>query len=556
MIKPLSSGIFFFLLSSFVFSTAADQTKLNLSSDWHFIRTSDHVSTWKLKTDPQTIIVFQSHEKTNEIDWTNTDSSAFFQKFKKQKQQIFDMIGISEWTAFDHQWNKKKNHFELIIKGSYKNSGEDLVFFHEYHIFFKKSTHQILITSPNLELINTNKAQHSIDKIKQHLITHTKDFESSNLSLLNGIHTNFIINNTRTLLSFCVPTAHAYNNECKECLDQTTELTDAKNICQVLLNSPPCLKVPKDKKAHCNYTDQAQNTEFEQSSIWDYVRGCTTGVANSVTKVLRFTWNFMKSFMNDITGQQKSNTIKYKLTEYVNNVKLYLHTEFEKRYDRNKTGVGRAVSAIKAVGGTIGNMFFKSVFNMVFGGLKKMPCLNSRGKSESFCEFVSNAFMMSTNYISILAQGEHFLTVKQISTLDEIFDKVNTSLQKQNNISAQNFKQLTTAEDTLNKPLSKTQKQEIVYLSNTIKKTNPITDKTNEIDNKDISQNKNKGESTNRYTSPISRAEQALNRSLSTSQKRTLMQLSHARRDVAKRRLKRKGFKSHEIDKLFEVGVL
>jgi len=260
---------------------------------------------------------------------------------------------------------------------------------------------------------------------------------------------------------------------------------------------------------------------------------------------------------------QDSHSIGYKLGEYVNNVKLYLHTEFEKRYDKNKKKVGRAVSAIKAVGGTVGHMIFGTVINLITSKFKKAKCLNRKGKSESVCEFISRTFMMSINYIDLLAHENKFFTAKQAVELHNVFTKISDTLVAKTNVSEKHFKKLEIVEETLERPLTKEQKQEVVRLSSPHNTDDPpsnsdTSNRTSEIKMKttrapvDTPTKK----PINRNISQIKSAEQVLNRSLRFSEKRALIKLTHARRNVAKRRLKRKGFKSYEIEKLFKAGVL
>ena len=466
----------------------AKESKLTLSDNWQFVRKSDQVSTWKLKAHPQTIAVFQSNNITEEINWEQIDPDTFFQKTKEHKQQMLDMIGISEWEATNYQWHKKNNHFELAIQGSYKNSSKEMVFFSELHLFSKKITHQILIASSNKNQMNKEDIQHFFSRVTQYLITSSRvtalranskfinikvtQYLITSSRVTGFLNTSFfdtiqaaVLNNTNKILSACIPTAYAFNPNCKNCTPKTNELADVQNVCEILINSPPCNTLPKNKRARCSHT-QIQNTQALQSdNMWDYVGSCTTGVSNSVRKVLEFTWNFMKSVWNNITGTEKSTSVRSKLSEYINNIRLYLHIEFEKRYDRTRKGFGRALSAIRAVGGTIGQMTFGTVFNALSSGIKRFRCSNRKAKVESFCEFVSDAFMMSTNYISVLSHGEKILTAKQIVDLHGMFDKVNQSLQAQNNISTEHFKTIESAEHALNRYLSKPQKKALTQVT-------------------------------------------------------------------------------------------
>ena len=119
-----------------------------LENPWRLVRQTNNVWVWKLAGTRDVIGTFQTQQRTSSINWRKVKSKAFFEKLTKEKQEMLAMIGISQWTVTSSRWVKKKDHYELQLRGSYRNAQNKKIKFHEVHLFYKDKTHQILIAHP------------------------------------------------------------------------------------------------------------------------------------------------------------------------------------------------------------------------------------------------------------------------------------------------------------------------------------------------------------------------------------------------------------------------
>ena len=123
---------------------------------WKFVRLADGVFTYKLEKDKNTVGVFHSQTAQNSVNWNKINPDTFFTKIIEDKNLLMTMIHIFDWTTNDRKWVKKGKGFELTMQGSYTDKKGEKIYFSEYHFYLPRTTHQILITSPNREFLNTN----------------------------------------------------------------------------------------------------------------------------------------------------------------------------------------------------------------------------------------------------------------------------------------------------------------------------------------------------------------------------------------------------------------
>ncbi len=133
---------------------------------WQLSRQTDNVWIWKHKDNSDVIGTLQSMAKVKPINWQKIKSTKFFKNLIKRKKRMLSLIGITDWKEKSHDWKKKKDYHELVIKGSYLNPKRERVQFIEHHLYFKNKTHQILLTFPKNKNLRFEIANQFIESIK------------------------------------------------------------------------------------------------------------------------------------------------------------------------------------------------------------------------------------------------------------------------------------------------------------------------------------------------------------------------------------------------------
>ncbi len=180
-----------------------------------------------------------------------------------------------------------------------------------------------------------------------------------------------------------VPTLHTYQSLCRRA-PHTKQVTQIGAICDIVLKSPICKKVPKEKRLDCR---RIKNKT--QVDAWDFLKGCAKGVFESVKTALNFIWEIMKWVWDNATDSEKRTETVEQASEYLNIVKLYLHTEFEKAYD-NTSSPFRTVKALKSMSGAMANLILKGLMDLASQKYQELGCLNYEAKSQVVCELASD----------------------------------------------------------------------------------------------------------------------------------------------------------------------
>ena len=136
-------------------------------SSWRLVRQDNNVWVWKLAGTREVIGTFQTKIRAKSIDWTKIKSKSFFLNLKREKQKMLSMIGITNWVVRNSQWRRKKDHYELTLIGSYKNAQNKRISFREVHLFYKRKTHQILLSYPSKTPIKRSIASQFVSKAKR-----------------------------------------------------------------------------------------------------------------------------------------------------------------------------------------------------------------------------------------------------------------------------------------------------------------------------------------------------------------------------------------------------
>ena len=139
----------------------------DMGSSWLGVREADGVSTYKLKESPKVIGTFHLQKQDKKLDWKELNSKDFFKKFVQRKKEWLSVINIWEWKAHQHRIKKRKDFMELSVSGSYKKVDEKLVFFKERQMFFSDQVYQILVISPEENLLKAKSVRSFFKKAQK-----------------------------------------------------------------------------------------------------------------------------------------------------------------------------------------------------------------------------------------------------------------------------------------------------------------------------------------------------------------------------------------------------
>lgn len=87
-----------------------------------------------------------------------------------------------------------------------------------------------------------------------------------------------------------LPTMHAYKQICNDNEASNFGLSgQLREICSIVVHSNLCQDVEKDYLLNCH----SINDEV-QVDLWEFLKGCTKGVLDSVKGMLEFIWDILK----------------------------------------------------------------------------------------------------------------------------------------------------------------------------------------------------------------------------------------------------------------------
>ena len=235
--------------------------------------------------------------------------------------------------------------------------------------------------------------------------------EFSTEQTIESLRSNQIINFT------LLPTVHAYRELCRDRNSGNEKLlNNLGEICSTVLGSGICKDVPADKRLECKNIES-----HPQLDLWDFLQGCAKGVFASVENFLGFIWDVMKWVWNNTTDSETRSATIEQATEYINIVKLYLHTEFEKAYAQQDPPL-RTVKALKAMGGSIANLILSNITDLMNQKYQQLACLNFEAKSQLICQFVGEIFIPPAAALSLIKYGPE--AIKKFPNLSRAFAKL------------------------------------------------------------------------------------------------------------------------------------
>ena len=252
-------------------------------------------------------------------------------------------------------------------------------------------------------------------------------------------------------VSFANPTVSALNDLSLCNSDIKGTLKNMSDICKVVLESPICKNIEKERRLNC--------VKVETSPLldaWHLLSGCVQGTFSAIESFLSFIWSVMKWVSNPVKAAKDVGEVGSQVGEYMNIVRLYLHTEFEKAYDQVSFPF-KTIKALRLMGGSIGQLILGQVTDLISQKYHELGCLNLESRSKVICEFIGEIFIPPAAAFTLLKYGP-----KAISTLPNVKKAFAKLEKKQGPSLVRNKKRLADAEKVLGKPLNKKQKEAIV----------------------------------------------------------------------------------------------
>ena len=201
------------------------------------------------------------------------------------------------------------------------------------------------------------------------------------------------------------PTMHAYKAICEEdtsFLEEMYPLKEFQTICNVVVSSNICRQVREQQPEDLLKCDSVESTD--QFDLWEFLKGCTKGLFNSAKEFLSFIWEILRWVWTNSTSNETREETFNQASEYVNGVKLYLHTEFEKSYA--ETGPPfRLIKAVQNMSSKISTMIINLFSTMINDSYNKFGCLNFEAKSKILCTFIGGAFIPPAGALGLIKYG-------------------------------------------------------------------------------------------------------------------------------------------------------
>ncbi len=218
-----------------------------------------------------------------------------------------------------------------------------------------------------------------------------------------------------------IPTIHLYNNLCSSQGKSSGVVSQINQICKAVMQTDQCKKIDVKERLNCDTIEQTS-----QIDVWEFLKGCSKGVFDSVKSFLNFMWEILQWVWSNSTSSESRDQTIEQATEYMNIVKLYLHTEFEKAYAKESPPL-QTVKALKRMGGAISNLLLNLISGMISEKYKEFGCLNFEAKSKVICQFVGEIFIPPAAAVALIKHGPKALKMfpnlkKAFNSLDELSD--------------------------------------------------------------------------------------------------------------------------------------
>lgn len=191
------------------------------------------------------------------------------------------------------------------------------------------------------------------------------------------------------------PTISVFQSECtsfsKPPLGNETEF-----MCDIVTSSEHCKGVEKNDLLNCS--DLNDSKDFD---VIEFLAGCTTGLFDSVKALLSFIWDALKWVWEKTTTPSDS---LEESSEYMDSVKLYLTTEYDKAYDEVSSPF-RTIKAAKSVASSIGKMLLSNIQDYLQKEYKSFGCMNFKARTETICKVAGEFLLPPTAALALLKRG-------------------------------------------------------------------------------------------------------------------------------------------------------
>ena len=199
------------------------------------------------------------------------------------------------------------------------------------------------------------------------------------------------------------PTIYAYESICKN--SGSVDLYSPRlfqDVCNVVVNSDLCREVREDRPEDLLKCSARENSLGV--GLWEFAKGCTKGVLNSVKDILEFVWSILKWVWGHTTSGEVRGETMDQVSAYASGIKLYLDSEYEKAYAQTR-GFFRKTKALKKVSEKISGMMMGMFLNMINNSVKSFGCLNFEAKSKDFCTFIGGIFIPPAGALALIKYG-------------------------------------------------------------------------------------------------------------------------------------------------------
>lgn len=184
-----------------------------------------------------------------------------------------------------------------------------------------------------------------------------------------------------------IPTMHLYKDLCEEGSIAPQSTQQLTQVCESVVQSPVCQRVAAKDRLQCDVIEQES-----QVSLWAFLEGCIEGGLNSVTEILNFFWESVQWVWQQASSSEARSKAWAQANEYIQVVRLYLHTEFAKAYASQESPF-KAAKALTEMGGAISGLILGLLSDMITDHYQEFGCLSFQAKSEVLCEFIGTALV-------------------------------------------------------------------------------------------------------------------------------------------------------------------
>ena len=219
-----------------------------------------------------------------------------------------------------------------------------------------------------------------------------------------------------------IPTIHAYERICKNNLSHNEKIENIENLCNIVVKSDFCQRVKNKDLLKCNSIHGER-----QLNIWEFIKGCAQGVLDSVKDFLHFMWSILKWIWNQASSHEARTQTFDQASEYINVIKLYLHTEFEKNYAKAQPPF-KMLKTLTMMKESVSVLLLNFVVEMIAQNYAEFGCLNFQAKSGIMCKFIGDIFIPPAAVVGLIKHGPK--AIKIFPNLKKAFTELPQGFQR------------------------------------------------------------------------------------------------------------------------------